>query len=72
VVAFSGYQVVGPSDVAALLVLEEIWLGSKVLATSTRDAVSSTYAWCALPMSKVARPMKSTLSCGCWITAAAG
>ena len=41
-VALSGYQVVGPSEVAAVLVLEEIWLGSKVLATLTLEPVSST------------------------------
>jgi hypothetical protein len=42
VVALSGYQVLGPSAVAAVEVLDEIWFGSKVLATSTLDAVIST------------------------------
>ena len=47
------------SEVAAVLVLEESWLGSKVLATFTREPVSSKYAsWFSLILN-VARPMKS-------------
>ncbi len=41
VVAFSGNQVLG-LNAAVALVLDEIWLGSKILVTSTCEPMNST------------------------------